>query len=142
MNKPADTSKPLSGHAGASQLAAIPLLAAFGTRMDSRGTHRSRHVWGPLWLLAGALALLAAAYTRAPGWEDMVLWYFAGSALVGGAITWWIIPRSRLPRLAAIVIGIFSGLLYAAYLGMMLTPLLAFAVPLLGILILALPLSL
>lgn len=117
-------------------IAAIPLLAAFGAWMDRRGAHRSLHVWGPLALLAGATVLLAAAYTRAPNWDDMAPWLFAGSVVGGGALCWWVTPRMRLPRLGAIVIGIFVGLLYAGFLGMMLTPLLAFAVPALGILML------
>lgn len=117
-------------------VATIPLLAAFGVWADGHGTHRPLHVWGPLTLLAGALALLAAAYTRAPNSDDMAPWFLAGSMLAGGAISWWITPRIRLPRVAAITIGVFAGLLYAAFLGMMLTPLLAFTVPLLGILLL------
>lgn len=115
-------------------IAAIPLIAAFGVWTDGRGAQPSRHVWGPLVLLAAALVLIAVAYTHAPEWDSMAPWFFAGSVLAGGAISWWIIPRTRLPRVAAVIIGIFSGLLYAAFLGMILTPLLAFTVPLLGIL--------
>lgn len=117
-------------------VAAIPLIAAFGVWTDSRGAQPARHVWGPLVLLACALVLIAVAYTHAPEWDSMAPWFFAGSVLAGGAISWWIIPRTRLPRVAAVIIGIFSGLLYAAFLGMMLTPLLAFTVPLLGVLML------
>lgn len=116
-------------------LAAVPLLAAFGVRADSRGTQPSRHVWGPLVLLAGGLVLNAAAYTHAPDWADMAPWFFVGSVLAGGAISWWISPRTRLSRIAATIIGIFSGLLCAVFLGM-LTPLLAFTVPLLSIVML------
>lgn len=120
-------------------VSAFPLLAAFGIRMDGVGAHRPLHVWGPLALLAGALGCLAAAYTRAPNGDEMAPLLRAGSVLAGAAISLWIMPRVRLPRAAAIVIGIFAGLLYAAFLGMSLTPLLAFAVPVLGGVLLFVP---
>lgn len=116
-------------------LAALPLLAAFGVWSARRSAQRPRHVWEPLALVAVALLLLAAAYTHAPEWDAMAPWLFAGSAVTGGAISWWIAPRTRLPRPAAAILAVFPGLLYAAFLGILVGPVLAFAVPILGILL-------
>jgi len=116
-------------------LSAVPLLAAFGLTTLARGTVRRLHTWGPLGAAMISLGFIAIAYLHAPEWEGMALWFTVASMLGGAGITWWTIPRVRLARPAPILIGVFSGLLYAAFLGMMLIPMLAFTVPVLAVLV-------
>jgi hypothetical protein len=116
-------------------LSAVPLLAAFGLTTLARGSLRRLHIWGPLGAGMISLGFIAIAYLHAPEWEGMALWFTVASVLGGAGITWWTIPRVRLARPAPILIGVFAGLLYAAFLGMMLIPMLAFTVPVLAVLV-------
>ena len=108
---------------------ALPLLTALGLLIAGRSSISPLHVWGPLTLVVIALGFIAVAYLHAPSWDAMAPWFQVASVAGGGALAWWIIPRVRLPRGAAMLIGMFSGLLYASFVGTMLAPMLAFAVP-------------
>jgi hypothetical protein len=111
-------------------VSALPLLAALGLRIGTGRAQLSRlHRGVPLLLFAISLGFLAIAYIHAPVWDAMVPWFQTGSVLSGAAIAWWVIPRVRMPRPSAAFIGVSAGGLYAAYLGTMLAPMLAFAVP-------------
>lgn len=108
----------------------IPLLAALGVasrNAPSRGAHV--HVWTPLALVALGLGCITVGYLGAPSWVAMSPWFQASAVLIGSAIGWWIISRVRLPRAAVLAIGIGSGVLYASFFGVMIAPMLAFAVP-------------
>ncbi|WP_058623687.1 hypothetical protein [Microbacterium testaceum] len=110
-------------------VSALPLLVGFGTQIHENRRVRHRHTWGPILVSGISLVLLAIGYLRGPEWEPIAPWFFSGSLSAGVAVTWWITPRVRLPRPAALVIGSSAGLLYAAIGGFMATPLLAFTVP-------------
>lgn len=104
-------------------LSALPLLAALGIRQSAATRTHARHVWGPLGLLALSIVGDVIAYRFSPGFSAMTPWLQA-SAIVGAfAIAWWLTLR----RGAAL--GIAAGLVWAAPLGVFLTPALAFAVP-------------
>jgi hypothetical protein len=116
-------------------LSSIPLLGAFGLTTSVRRHQRRLHTWGPICAAMLSVGLVAIAYLNAPERDGMALWFTVASALGGVAITWWTIPRVRLARPAPVLIGVFAGLLYAAFLGMMLLPMLSFAVPVLAVLV-------
>lgn len=110
----------------------VPLLAAIGLLMVARGRVRAIHVWGPVAMATASLAFMIVAYTRSPVWADMMLALVISSAFGGAAIAWWMIPRVHT---AAVLLGGLSGLLYATFFGMLVAPMLAFAVPVLAILV-------
>ncbi|MCI2957178.1 hypothetical protein MN032_05695 [Agromyces atrinae] len=114
---------------------AVPLLVAVGLLMAARGRVRALHVWGPIAAATVALAFLIVAYTQSPSWDGMAPGIALSSAFGGIAIAWWTVPRIRLSRPAAALIGVSSGLIYAAFLGMLVAPMLAFTVPVLAILV-------
>lgn len=116
-------------------VSALPLLSALGVLAAIGPRVRRVHIWGPLTLVAIALALVAVAYLYAPFWDGMTPWFQAGSVLLGGAIAWWIVPRLRLPRATAVLTGVSAGALYAAFIGTMFAPMLAFAVPICAIIV-------
>lgn len=107
-------------------LSAVPLLAA----LVVSATIPTRHsVIGPAAFAALGCGILALAYARAPDAAAMWPLLQLSAATIGGAITWWIIPRAGLSRAAAVTVGVVAGLIYAAFLGVMTGPLLMFAVP-------------
>ena len=117
-------------------ISAVPLLAAIGLRGAGRpGRTHAVHRWGPLALAVIGVGCVAAAYVYAPDWAAMSPWLQASAVIVGVAIAWWIASRARLPRRPAILTGAIAGLLYAAFVGMMLAPMLAFAVPVAALII-------
>jgi hypothetical protein len=111
-------------------LSALPLLAAIGMLVVARG--RGAHTWGPLLFVVLALAAVAVAYRNAPAWDGMVVGFAIGSAFGGAAIAWWL--ATRLPGSAGTgtAIAVLIGLAYAAFLGILIAPMLAFALPLLA----------
>ena len=109
--------------------AGIPLVAAIGILVARRSGHPSVHLWGPLGAIALSLLAAAAAYTRSPDADAMAPGLLAASAFGGVAIGWWMIPRLRLGQTLAVTISVLTGLVYATVLGILVTPLLAFAVP-------------
>lgn len=113
--------------------ASIPLLAAVG--LDA-SKHRGRIVvWGPLCVAVVALIAVAVAYMFAPEWEGMGPWMTLSAALGGGALAWWATPRLRGPLAARVAVGIASGIAYAALIGITVIPVLAFAVPIFGVIV-------
>jgi len=111
-------------------VSAIPLLAAIGATIEPRPTFRSAiHRWGPLALVALSLCSVAAAYVAAPDSAAMQPGLQAGAILAGAALAWAISAHARLPRAAAVIVGVASGALYASFIGVMVAPLLAFGVP-------------
>ncbi|MGN8552003.1 UNVERIFIED_CONTAM: hypothetical protein OHV15_05405 [Microbacterium sp. SLM126] len=118
-------------------VASVPLFAAVGlTATAARPRAGAVRHWAPLTLVTAGFGSTAVGYLNAPSWAGMSPWFLACAVLVGGAISWWIIALIRLPRGAAVTTGLIAGILYAAFAGVMLAPMLAFAVPI-GALILA-----
>lgn len=115
---------------------ALPLLVGVGTRVQSHRAHRQCHTWGPIALAGVSLTLLAMGYRGGPEWEQMAPWFVGGSLSAGTAIAWWIIPRAPLSRRAASLVGSGAGFLFAAVGGFMIVPLLAFLVPVWGVVLL------
>ncbi|TFD52238.1 hypothetical protein E3T55_06425 [Cryobacterium frigoriphilum] len=114
-------------------IAGLPLLGALGLVLAGRSGYRRAHVWGPLGAVALSFGATAVAYAGAPDWEAMAPAMLAASAFSALAITWWMAPRLRLARgLArglALTISVLSGLIYASVCGMLVTPTVPFAVP-------------
>lgn len=113
-------------------LASLPLLAAIGLLVTARGRTRPVHTWVPLVLVGMSMVAVAVAYQGAPAWNDMVIGFAAGSALGGAAIAWWAVPRLPGPIRTRIAVALLIGLGYAAFLGILIAPLAAFALPLLA----------
>lgn len=110
-------------------ISAVPLLAGVGLAAAASSRVRLVHLWAPITLVVLGLGSIGVAYLNATSWGGMSPWFQVASVLVGGAIAWWIISRPRLPRAATVIIGVGAGVLYAAFVGMMIAPMLAFAVP-------------
>lgn len=117
----------------------IPFLSALGLLGAARSRVDAVHVWGPLALVALSFVSVALGYLRAPSWGGMAPWLQAAAFLVGGAIAWWIIPRARarLRPVGAVLVGGAAGLVYASFLGMLVTPMLAFVVPIAAVVVVA-----
>lgn len=111
----------------------LPLLAAVGMLVAARRRHRAAHTWGPLLLAALALAAIAVAYRSAPSWAAMAPGLAVASALSGAALAWWLAPRLRASVTTRIPVAVLIGLAYAAFVGMLAGPMLAFATPLIAI---------
>ncbi|MDF2992626.1 MAG: hypothetical protein K0S37_3140, partial [Microbacterium sp.] len=111
-------------------LSALPLLAAVGVAKPLSPLPRAAfHRWGPLVLAALSTCCVTAAYVEAPDSSAMQPGLQAGAVLAGGSLAWAIGAHARLSRGAAVVVGIACGALYASFAGVMIAPMLAFAVP-------------
>ena len=106
---------------------AIPLLSAFALSAPPR--HGTAVVWGPTSLIVLEITAVAVAYQDAPAGQEMAPWLGLPAALGGGAVAWWTIPRLRGPLGPRIAVGLAFGGGYAALFGTTVIPLLAFAVP-------------
>ncbi len=118
-------------------LSGVPLLAAIGVRIAARSAHAPRHTLGPLALCALWFAAVAGGYVFAPDGADLYLGFGIGAALGAGGLAWWLVPRMRGPRALRIAYAVLAGLAAAAVLGLILAPLLAFAVPIAAIVLAA-----
>lgn len=112
--------------------AAIPLIAAIGIIAAARSRATPAQTWGPLMLAVLAVAAVAVAYRGAPAWENMAGGFAVGSVLGGAAIAWW--TALRLPGIAKtrVTVAVLIGVVYAAFLGILIAPMLAFILPLLA----------
>lgn len=106
-------------------LSAVPLLAAL---VVSATRPRSSTI-GAASVAALGCGILAVAYAGAPDAAAMWPLMQLSAATIGAAIAWWLVPRVGLPRPAAVTVGVVAGLVYAAFLGVMIGPLLTFGVP-------------
>ena len=106
-------------------LSAVPLLAAL---VVSAIRPRSSTI-GPAAVAALGCGILAVAYAGAPDAAAMWPLMQLSAATIGAAIAWWLVPRVGLSRPAAVTVGVVAGLVYAAFLGVMIGPLLTFGVP-------------
>lgn len=111
--------------------AAIPLLAAVGVR-----SRPGAATWGPLTIAVAALGAEAYGYTFAPEWHDPSA---VAAATAGGlALGWWIAARMSAPMPARILTAVAIGAAYAIP-GLFLLRGLAFAVPVLAVVVALLP---
>lgn len=117
-------------------LSGLPLLGAAGVVVASTPAMRAG-VLGPLVLLGLALCAVAGAYQFTPGWDAMMPWMQASAILQGAALAWLIGVRAPMARTARVVVGVGVGLLQASFLGVILTPALTFAVPIVAAVIVA-----
>lgn len=109
---------------------ALPLLTAIGLL----GAHeRLVSTWGPIALGAAAAILFAVGYLHAPVFDDMAPWLLVSAGAGGIAIGWWVTPRLRSPFGARLAVGVVLGVGYAAVVGVMMVPMLVFAVPVIGV---------
>ncbi|SDZ55276.1 hypothetical protein SAMN05216554_4585 [Herbiconiux ginsengi] len=113
-------------------LAALPLLAAIGVSVVARGRTRPLHTWGPLLLSSLALGGVAVAYRGSPAWDSMAPGFAVSSVLGGVAIAWWTAPRLPGAVRLRVTIALLIGVVYAAFLGILITPMLAFCLPLIA----------
>ncbi|GAB3615609.1 hypothetical protein GCM10027416_01660 [Okibacterium endophyticum] len=114
-------------------VSALPLLAGTGVLVTARTSRHPAHAWGPLLLVLLSFAAEAVAYLNAPEWEDMAPATAVGAILGGTAIAWWIIPRLSAPARIRAAAGVLIGIGYAAFLGMLIAPMLSFAIPVLAV---------
>ena len=113
-------------------LSAVPMLAAGAVRLAARSAIASRHTFGPVALVALWFGAVAGAY--ASGADGSLGGGFAlGAVMLGGAIAWWSTPRLRGPLRLRLMFAGLLGLAGAAFLGVILAPMLAFAVPIAAI---------
>jgi len=115
-----------------SLLSALPLLAAVGL-LCGVGRSRIIHLWGQLLLVTLALVAVSVGYRGAPSWDQMAAFFAVGSGLEGAALSWWLIPRLPGSRRGRVWVAICVGIAYAATVGILVTPMLAFALPLLAV---------
>jgi len=109
-------------------LSALPVLAAWAVRLAARSALDARHTWGPLALIGLWFGAVAGGY--ADGADGSLGGGFAlGAVLFAGAIVWWSAPRLRGPRGLRLAFAALMGLAGGAFLGLILAPMLAFAVP-------------
>ncbi|MBN9151229.1 MAG: hypothetical protein J0H56_07395 [Micrococcales bacterium] len=113
-----------------SLVSSLPLLAGVGILLAARSRRAPAHTWGPLLLLALSFLAVALGYIGAPTWDRMAPALAAASVLGGAAIAWWAATRLRGPVAARVVIAVAIGIGYAALQGMLIAPLLSFALPL------------
>ncbi|MFC6357420.1 hypothetical protein [Luethyella okanaganae] len=117
-------------------VSAMPLLAAIGLIAATRTLARTRrspaHIWWPSTLVALSFMAVAVAYLNAPAWDGMAPGFAVASVLAGTAIAWWMTPRLRGPRRTRIAVSVLIGFGYAVFLGMLVAPMLAFALPVLA----------
>ena len=111
-------------------IAAVPLLAVLGLRFGPSLKRSSWHIWGPLLLAALACGALAAAYTNAPSWIGMEPGLLAASAFGGAAVAWFLFPLLPGTRGLRVLLGALIGAVVTAFLGIMILPMLVFALPL------------
>jgi len=117
-------------------LSAVPLIAAIGLVLTARPRHVGRlHIWGPLTLFVAALGGLFFWYIDGASSGDVTPAFFVGTAAFGAGIGWWIIPRVRLPRTSARMLGAFAGLIVAASGLLFAVIMLSFAVPILAFIV-------
>lgn len=113
-------------------LSALPLLAAIGVVVTARDRTRPAHTWGPLVLAALSLGAVAVAYRNAPAWNGMAAGFAVASVLGGAGIAWWLAARLRGPARTRVAVAVLIGFGYAAFVGIVVAPMLAFALPLLA----------
>ncbi|MDQ1204607.1 hypothetical protein [Microbacterium sp. SORGH_AS_0862] len=113
-----------------SLVSSLPLLAGVGIVLAARSRRAPAHTWGPLLLLSVSFLAVALGYLGAPAWDRMAPALAAASVLGAAAITWWAATRLRGPVAARVVIAIVIGVGYAALQGMLVAPLMSFALPL------------
>lgn len=110
-------------------LSALPVLAAIGVIVTARARTGPAHTWGPLVLAALSLGTVAVAYQNAPAWDGMAAGFAVASVLGGAAIAWWLAARLRGPARTRVAVAVLIGLGYAAFVGIVVAPMLAFALP-------------
>lgn len=115
--------------------AALPLLAAIGIVVVARRRSRVAHTWGPLVLVALALAAVVVAHRGAPAWEAMAPGFAVAAGLGGAALAWWLAPRLRGPVRTRIPVAVLSGVAYAALFGVLVAAALAFVVPVIAVVV-------
>lgn len=111
-------------------VSAVPLLAVLGLRFGPSLKRSPRHIWGPLLLAALACGSMAAAYTNAPSWDGMELGMLTASAFGGAALAWFLFPMLQGTRALRVLLGALIGAIVTAFLGIMVLPMLVFALPL------------
>lgn len=113
-------------------LSALPLLAAIGVVVTGRARTGPAHTWGPLGLAAFSLGAVAVAYQNAPAWDGMAAGFAVASVLGGAAIAWWLAARLRGPARTRVSVAVLIGVGYAAFVGIVVAPMLAFVLPVLA----------
>ncbi len=104
-------------------LVAVPPLAA----LDVSAPARTRFsAVGPAAVAALGCGILAVAYIGAPDAAAMWPLMQLSAATIGAAIAWWLVPRVGFSWPTAVTVGFVTGLVYAAFLGVMIGPLLTF----------------
>lgn len=110
-------------------LSSVPFLAAVGMLGATRSRRDPQHTWGPLALVALSFAAVAVGYLTGPDWNRSAPGFAAGAAFTGAALAWWMTPRIRGSRALRIALSALTGLAYAGFFGLIVLPLLAFALP-------------
>jgi len=104
-----------------------------------------RDVWIPVVAAATGFLIIATEYLVTYGNGDITIGWVGAAAAIGVALAWWIVARMPLSTGYGSATGIRVGvglaiaLAYTLVLGLALTPMLAFATPVLALVVLVLP---
>lgn len=123
----------------------IPALVALGVVLRRSRRRPGRDVWIPVVAAATGFLIVATDYLVTSGNGDITIGWVGAAAAVGLALAWWIVVRMPLSTGYGSATGIRVGvglaiaLAYTLVLGLALTPMLAFATPVLALVVLVLP---
>lgn len=120
-------------------LGTAPGLIAAGLVARARGRVAHRDIWVPVGLTVAGFSSLGADYLTTAGSGDLGPLWIAAAALIGAAIGWVIASRMPVSNLLRVCIGAAVALTYTVLIGITLTPMLVFAAPVLGLVVLSLP---
>lgn len=123
----------------------IPALVALGVVLRRSRRRPGRDVWIPVVAAATGFLIIATEYLVTYGNGDITIGWVGAAAAIGVALAWWIVARMPLSTGYGSATGIRVGvglaiaLAYTLVLGLALTPMLAFATPVLALVVLVLP---
>jgi len=123
----------------------IPALIALGVVLDRSRRRAGRDVWIPVAAAAAGFAATATDYLVSDGNGSLTIAWVGAAAAIGLALAWWVVVRMPLSTghgsATGIRIGVGLGIMlaYTLVLGLTLTPMLAFAAPVLALVVLVLP---
>lgn len=120
-------------------ISTAPGLVALGLIVNARSRANKRDIWIPVALTVAGFGLLAADYLISAGSGDLGPLWVAAALLIGAAVGWTIAARTPAAGTLRIIIGAAIAVTYTFLLGITFTPMLVFAAPVLGLVLLVLP---
>lgn len=116
-------------------LSTVPALIGMGLVALGRFRSRRRDVWVPVGAACVGFCLLALDYLVTTGSGDIgPLWVGAGAS-IGLGLGWAVAVRTPVSLPLRIAVGAATALVFTVPMGIILTPMLVFAAPLLGLIL-------